>query len=77
MDRDTVTILAIPAKHPGLTCSGKRTLFASTVLAAVITVIAKYLGFVGIPHAWPAQHEARPAVTTPTRLAHAQIPGDS
>ena len=62
------------------TCSGKRTLFASTVLAAVITVIAKYLGFVGIHHAWPvslvpAQHEARPAVTAPTRLALERIPG--
>ena len=39
-------ILAIPAQHPGLTCSGKRTLFTSTVLAAVITVTAKYLSFV-------------------------------
>ena len=45
MDRFTLTgipILAIPAHHPGLTCSRKRTLLASTVLAAVITVIAKY-----------------------------------
>ena len=39
-------ILAIPAQHPGLTCSRKRTLFTSTVLAAVITVTAKYLSFV-------------------------------
>ena len=40
-------MLAIPAQHPGLTCSRKRTLFASTVFAAVITVTAKYLSFVG------------------------------
>ena len=46
-DQDTGTILAIPAQHPGLTCSRKRTLFASTVLAAVITVTAKYLSFFG------------------------------
>ena len=39
--RDTGTILAIPAQRPGLTCSGKRTLFASPVFTAVITVIAK------------------------------------
>ena len=50
MDRDTSTILAIPALHPGFTSSGKRMLFASTVLAAVITVIAKSLTFVGIDH---------------------------
>ena len=43
---------------PGLTCSRKRTLFASTVLAAVITVTAKYLSFVGSTmvrgQGWPA-----------------------
>ena len=44
---DTFTRTRIPAQHPGLTCSRKRTLFASTVLAAVITVTAKYLSFVG------------------------------
>ena len=68
MDRFTGTILAIPAQHPGLTCSRKRTLFASTVLAAVITVTAKYLSFVG-GQSWPAmplvscQHEAMAAPT--------------
>ena len=51
--RDTGTILAIPAQHPGLTCSRKRTLFASTVLACVITVTAKYLSFAG-GQGWPA-----------------------
>ena len=35
------------------TCSRKRTLFPSTVLAAVITVTAKYLSFVG-GQGWPA-----------------------
>ena len=40
-------------QHLGLTCSRKRTLFASTVLAAVITVTAKYLSFVG-GQGWPA-----------------------
>ena len=43
---------AIQAQHPGLTCSRKRTLFPSTVLAAVITVTAKYLSFVGSTYAW-------------------------
>ena len=43
MDRFTRT--RIPAQHPGLTCSRKRTLFASTVLAAVITVTAKEVAF--------------------------------
>ena len=62
-DQDTGTILAIPAQHPGLTCSRKRTLFPSTVLAAVITV-----NFVG-GQGWPAmhlvlcQHEAMAAPT--------------
>ena len=41
MDRFTRT--EIPAQHPGLACSGKRTLFANSVLTAIITVIAKYL----------------------------------
>ena len=52
--KDRFTRTRIPARysryrhtHPGLTCSRKRTLFASTVLAAVITVTAKYLSFVG------------------------------
>ena len=67
-DQDTGTILAIQAQHPGLTCSRKRTLFTSTVLAAVITVTAKYLSFVG-GQGWPAmplvscQHEAMAAPT--------------
>ena len=66
MDRFTRT--RIPAQHPGLTCSRKRTLFASTVLATVITVTAKYLSFVG-GQSWPAmplvscQHEAMAAPT--------------
>ena len=45
MDRFTRT--RIPAQHHGLTCSRKRTHFASTVLATIITVTAKYLSFVG------------------------------
>ena len=46
----TAMILTILAQHPGLTCTCYRkcTLFASTVLAAVITVKAKYFIFVRI-----------------------------
>ena len=51
MDRFTRT--RIPAQHPGLTCSRKRTLFASTVLATVITVTALV----------SCQHEAMAAPT--------------
>ena len=76
-DQDTGTILAIQAQHPGLTCSRKRTLFPSTVLAAVITVTAKYLSFVGSTmhggQGWPApapcQHEAMAAPTCARALA--------
>ena len=67
MDRFTRT--RIPAQHPGLTCSRKRTVFASTVLAAVITVTAKYLSFVGSTmhggQGWPLAQEASWARTTP------------
>ena len=72
---DRFTRSRIPAQHPGLTCSRKRMLFASasTVLAAVITVTAMYLSFVGSTmhggQGWPAmplvscQHEAMAAPT--------------
>ena len=62
------TILAKQAQHPGLTCSRKRTLFPSIVLAAVITVRDKYLSFVGIwirimVHGGQGQLAGRPRTT--------------
>ena len=67
MDRFTRT--RIPARYSRYrhntldlyTCSRKRTLFPSTVLAAVITVTAKYLSFVGGQGS--CQHEAMAAPT--------------
>ena len=73
-DQDTGTVLAIPAQHPGLTCSRKHTLFASTVLAAVITVTAKYLSFVGSTmhgaQGWPAMPNWFPVSSNITTNVH-------
>ena len=47
-DRDTGTILEIPAQYPGLIfLQNVRSSLALYILAAVITVIAIYLSFVG------------------------------